>query len=78
MPPTDPVIYRLYEVCAYALCIGDALMPFTERSRLWTCYQGKRLQFRMMTRPDIESMKAVIHEKVLKLGNSNCCSFLFR
>jgi len=49
MPPTDPVIYRLYEVCAHARCVGDALMPFTERSRLWTCYQGEHLQFRMMT-----------------------------
>ena len=77
MPPTDPVIYRLYEVCAYALCVGDDLMSFTERSRLWTCYQGERLQSRMMTRPDIELMKAVIHEKVLKSRNSNG-SFLFR
>ena len=51
--------------------VGDALMPFTERSRLWTCYQGKRLQFRIMTRPDIELMKAIIHEKVLMSGNSN-------
>jgi cyanate lyase len=41
MPPTDPVIYRLYEVCVHAFCVGDAQMPFTERSRLWTCYQGE-------------------------------------
>ena len=70
-PPTDPVIYRLYEVCGYAFCVAEALMLFTERSRLWTCYQGERLQFRMMAPPDIESMKAVIHEKVFISGNPN-------
>ena len=75
MPPTDPVIYRLYEVCAYALCVADALMLFSERSRLWTCHQGERLQFKMIAPPDIESMKAVIHEKVLMSGNSNCGAF---
>ena len=74
MPPTDPVIYRLYEVCAYALCVDDALMAFTERSRLWTCHQGERLQFRITIQPDIELMKAIIHEKVLMSGNSNCGS----
>ena len=46
-------------------------MPFTERPRIWTCYQGKRLQLRMMTRPNIEFMKAIIHEKVFMSGNSN-------